>query len=63
MSGEIIDINAALEVRQFKAKDERLKKMREAFREARLGAKSEQKTKSSTSNSAKAKKKGHKTKR
>ena len=34
MSGEIIDIKAALEERQFKAKEDRVAKMREAFRAA-----------------------------
>lgn len=63
MSGDIIDIKSALEERKFKAKDDRLKQMREAFRAARLGAKGEAKTKSSSSRSAKGKKKGGKTKR
>jgi len=63
MSGEIIDITAALEERQFKAKDERIKEMREAFRAARLGAKGNTKATPPTSNSAKRKTKGRKTKR
>lgn len=63
MSGEVIDIKAALEERQFKAKENRLQEMREAFRAARLGDKGEAKAKPSKSNKAKGKKKGSKTKR
>ena len=63
MSGDIIDIKSALEERKFKAKDDRLKQMREAFRAARLGAKGESKAKASTSRGTKGKKKGSKTKR
>lgn len=63
MSGEIIDIKTAIEERQLKAKEDRLQEMREAFRAARLGAKGETKTKSSTSSSVKRKKKGSKSKR
>lgn len=60
MSGEIIDLTAALEQRQFKAKEERLKNMRDAFRAARLDAKPAQKTPSSRSTSGKRKKKAPK---
>lgn len=63
MSGEIIDIKAALEERQFKAKEDRLTKMREAFRAARLGAKEQIKSKAVTVKDAKRKKKGRKSKR
>ena len=63
MSGEIIDIKAALEERQFKAKEARLTKMREAFRAARLGANEQIKSKASTLKDAKRKKKGRKSKR
>tara|TARA_R110002167_G_scaffold144413_6_gene334686 strand:+ start:12598 stop:12789 length:192 start_codon:yes stop_codon:yes gene_type:complete len=63
MSGEIIDIKAALEERQFKAKEDRLTKMREAFRAARLGANEQIKSKASTLKDAKRKKKGRKSKR
>ena len=37
MSGEIIDIKSALEERQFKAKEDRLTQMREAFRAPHFG--------------------------
>lgn len=63
MSGEIIDIKAALEERQFKAKEDRLTKMREAFRAARLGANEQIKSKATTLKDAKRKKKGRKSKR
>ncbi len=63
MSGEIIDIKAALEERQFKAKEDRLTKMREAFRSARLGANEQIKSKATTLKDAKRKKKGRKSKR
>lgn len=63
MSGEIIDIKAALEERQFKAKEDRLTKMREAFRAARLGANEQLKSKATTLKDAKRKKKGRKSKR
>ena len=63
MSGEIIDIKAALEQRRFKAKEDRLQKLREAFRAARLGVKGEVKPKLSTKSNVKRKKKGSKTKR
>ena len=63
MSGEIIEIKAALEERQFKAKEDRLTKMREAFRAARLGANEQIKSKASTLKDAKRKKKGRKSKR
>lgn len=63
MSGEIIDIKAALEERQFKAKEDRLTKMREAFRAARLGASDQIKSKAATAKEAKRKKKGRKSKR
>lgn len=63
MSGEIIDITSALEQRQFKAKEDRVKKMREAFRAARLGAKDEVRAKTSTSSGNKKKNRGRKSKR
>tara|TARA_R100001377_G_scaffold70559_2_gene46015 strand:- start:1278 stop:1469 length:192 start_codon:yes stop_codon:yes gene_type:complete len=63
MSGEIIDISAALEERQFKAKEDRIDKMREAFRAARLGASGEAKSKTATLKDVKRKKKSRKTKR
>lgn len=63
MSGEIIDIKSALEERQFKAKEDRLLEMREAFRAARLGAQGEAKSKVSALNRLKRKKKGSKAKR
>jgi hypothetical protein len=63
MSGEIIDIKSALEERQFKAKEDRLTQMREAFRAARLGAKGESKAKTASKTGAKTKKKGRKSKR
>jgi len=57
MSGEIIDLTAALEQRQFKAKEERLKNMRDAFRAARLDAKPAQKLPTPSAFSSKRKKK------
>lgn len=63
MSGEIIDITTALEARQFKAKEDRVQKIRDAFRASRLDAKGEAKANSPTLKSVKAKKKGRKTKR
>jgi len=60
MSGEIIDLTAALEQRQFKAKEERLKNMRDAFRAARLDAKPAQKTSSARTSGSKRKKKSPK---
>ncbi len=44
MSGEIIDIDEAREARRFKAKEDKLKKIRDAFRAARLSAKPAKKT-------------------
>ncbi|MGJ8690312.1 MAG: hypothetical protein ACSHXZ_12435 [Gammaproteobacteria bacterium] len=60
MSGEIIDLTAALEQRQFKAKEERLKNMRDAFRAARLDAKPALKTPSPRTSGSKRKKKSPK---
>jgi hypothetical protein len=45
MSSKLIDLTKALEQRQFQVKEERLQKMREAFRAARLSAKPAPKTK------------------
>jgi len=38
MSGDLIDIGEALEKRRFQQQEERLQKLREAFRAARTGA-------------------------
>lgn len=38
MSGDLIDITDALEKRKFKEQDERLARMRDAFRAARTGS-------------------------
>jgi len=38
MSADLIDISEALEKRKFKEQDERIAKMREAFRVARTGS-------------------------
>lgn len=62
MSGEIIDLKTALEERQFKAKEDHLKKIREAFRAARLAAQGQKKIKSTATSKVKHKKKTRKNK-
>ncbi len=45
MSADLIDIRLALEKRKFQEQDERLAKMREAFRAARIGTSPQQPSK------------------